>query len=130
MSHSMTGLTTQKVLVIDDVEVFRKTVREILETFSTELEVIEAKDGQQGLATIISKSPDLIITDVNMPNMTGLELLENLKQNEALRLIPVIVMSSDPNNRLKSQQLGAEDFFQKPLKTEEVKKSIARILTR
>lgn len=87
--------TQLTVLLVDDD-------RDLLEIYSLTLEelgfmVITARDGQEALARALALQPDLIITDVNMPRMNGLELCQRLRADEQLRYTPLIIHSSDHN---------------------------------
>jgi signal transduction histidine kinase len=89
--------------------------------------VVAADNGTEGLALARRDLPSLIITDVNMPGMTGFELLETFRGDEALRPIPVIVISAkvDRATTRRGMELGAADFITKPFTEEEVLHSIA-----
>ena len=112
------------ILIIEDDEAVRRTLADILEVngYTT----IVASDGTEGLALAKRDLPSLIITDVNMPGMTGFELLEAFRAEEALRAIPVIVISAkvDRTATRHGMELGAADFITKPFSEEEVLHSI------
>ena len=79
-------------------------------------EVIEAADGAEGLKMIVSRRPDLLVLDLNMPGMNGFELLNSLRLDEAGRSLPVIVLTAhgDEASAQESFALGATDFLAKP----------------
>jgi two-component system response regulator AtoC len=108
----------RRVLVVDDEESLRVVVRTILRRDGYEVEV--ASNGDEALALVESFGPDVILTDVRMPKMGGLDLLTTLKAkgNEAT----VIVMSAYGNIDLaiEAMKAGAYDYLQKPFKAEEV----------
>ena len=85
--------------------------------------MLEARDGAEGLATAI-KNPDLalLILDVNMPVMNGLEMLEMLRQNPTIADIPVLLLTTEVEDRLilRARAAGAKGWFIKPVKPEMV----------
>src|SRR6187397_1106103 len=108
----------RRVLVVDDEENLRLLVRTILRREGFEVEV--ASGGEQALALVETFGPDVILTDVRMPKMGGLDLLTTLKAkgNDAT----VIVMSAYGNMdlALEAMKAGAYDYVQKPFKPDEV----------
>ncbi len=110
------------VLIVDDSQSIRKYVKELLEKagFIT----IIAENGRIGLECIKTKNPDVVLLDVEMPVMTGLEVLDSLGQ--AQRLYSVILFShlSDIKNRIKGLDKGADDYIIKPIEPDEL---IARV---
>lgn len=113
------------ILIIEDDEAVRCTLSDMLELNG--FEAVTAGDGATGLAAAKHRPPALIITDVAMPAMTGFELLEQIRHDEALRNIPVIVISAkvDRAATRRGMELGAADFITKPFTEEEVMRSIA-----
>lgn len=87
---------------------------------------IEISDGMQAVATIQSQQPDIIILDIHMPKIGGLEILEQLRANESTATVPVLIFTSDRKSEVKvnALNLGATDFLQKPLDPSEL---LARI---
>lgn len=121
----MTPLPNVKILVVDDDEAVRQTLADMLELNG--FRVITAANGTEGLQFARRDLPALIITDVNMPGLTGYELLEALRQDDLLRTIPVIVISAKADRAATRQgmDLGAADFITKPFTESEVMHSIA-----
>ncbi len=101
------------ILVVDDEERVRDSVRVILtdEGFA----VIEAPDGENALAKAVTDNPDVILLDIWMPGIDGLEVLQSIKQQD--ESLPVIIMSGhgDIETAVKATKLGAFDFLEKPL---------------
>ncbi|RED51617.1 response regulator transcription factor [Aestuariispira insulae] len=108
--------TESTILVIDDEELVLDTLSEIL---SQEGYIVEtAKDGREGIFMINSGSPDLIICDVNMPNMNGHEFVRELRDNHPdLSYIPILLLSgaSDDPDITKGLKTGADDYLTKPI---------------
>ncbi len=121
----MNSLHTVTILIIEDDELVRSTLSDILDLngFST----VVTGDGCEGLALAKRDQPALIITDLNLPGMTGFELLEAFRADVVLRSIPVIVISAnvDRADTRRGMELGAADFITKPFTEEEVLHSIA-----
>lgn len=121
MTHSQ---STTILIIEDDLEV-RATLGDILEL--NEFRTILASNGREGLAAAKSVKPAVIITDLAMPVMSGFELLEALRVDPDLRMIPVIVISAkvDRDANRRAMELGASDFLTKPFSEDEVIHSIA-----
>jgi len=121
----MSTIQTVKILVVDDDEAVRQTLADMLELNG--FCVITAANGTEGLQFARRDLPTLIISDVNMPGLTGFELLEVLRHDEMLRTIPVIVISAKADRAATRQgmELGAADFITKPFTESEVLHSIA-----
>jgi len=103
----------QTILVIDPNQEIRSYIRSF---FRTNYLVIEANDGEQGLGLVRKHLPDIIISDVTMDGLTGIELCRLMKQDTSLSHIPVILLTGDftPELRLKAIEVGAVDFISKP----------------
>ena len=102
------------VLIADDSRTVRKSLASKLQTEG--YSVSEAKDGFKAIEMIEAHEPDCVILDLLMPGMSGMEVLEKLK-DENIK-IPVVVLSADIQNttREKCMELGAVDFINKPLR--------------
>ena len=102
------------VLVVDDDEDLRVLVRKSLSRAGHR--VIEADNGIEGLELIGSQAPDLVVLDLNMPEVDGFEVLRRIRANEANRALPVIVLTAqgDEESAKQSFERGATDFLPKP----------------
>ena len=109
----------RRVLVVDDEAVNRRLLGFII---SRDYEVIYAENGAEALEKIRENETtlSLIMLDLLMPEMDGYELLEILRNDEHMRRIPVIVLTSERDAEVKSLQLGAADFIPKPYDMPEV----------
>ena len=107
------------VLVVDDEMINRMILGQIL---AEEYEVIFAEDGKKGLAAIRDNRNELslILLDLVMPGIHGLDLLKLIKNNKEMKHIPVIVLTSDHKSEVPSLQLGASDFIPKPYPLPEI----------
>ena len=103
---------TDKVLVVDD----ESLVGYLLTEFLTEegYEVIAARDGVEALERTKRDTPDLILLDINMPRISGIEACRKLKEGERTRNIPVIVMTGLSYDQTEALEAGADDCVQKP----------------
>lgn len=118
----------KKILVIDD----ERTIRLLLEKYlSANNYEVEAKgDGQQALEWLEENLPDLVICDIQMPNMGGYEFLEKLRQRGYTKHTPVIMLAGteSSSDRVKCYTLGAQDFLVKPFNPEELSALIRKNL--
>ncbi len=121
----MNSVQNISILVVEDDEPVRQTLADILELHG--YRTLTACDGLEALAVAKREQPSLIITDIAMPVMTGFELLEQLRGDEALRTIPVIVISAkvDRAATRRGMELGATDYITKPFTEAEVLHSVA-----
>jgi ligand-binding sensor domain-containing protein/signal transduction histidine kinase/DNA-binding response OmpR family regulator len=102
------------VLLVEDNEVLRKFLIGGLQPY---YKVLEAKNGNEGLCIAMKKIPDLIISDIMMPEMDGIELCHTLKNDEKTSHIPVILLTakSDEADVMRGLEAGADDYFLKPV---------------
>jgi len=117
-----------KILVCEDEQILLTTLDFRLKKIG--YEVILAKDGKEALAVVLEQNVDCIVADIMMPFVTGLELLDYIRQDMESQL-PVIVMSAleDDDVVLQAFKLGANDFIAKPFKTDELILRIRRLTT-
>jgi len=99
-----------KILVVDDEDEVREMLRRILR-FS-DFQVIEARDGQEAVDMAHSEKPDLITLDIMMPGKDGVRVCEELKQDEATRQIPILVVTV-AGNRKRAMNAGADYYMNK-----------------
>ena len=130
MSEDDTSKIAKTVLVIDDERNIRRTLSLVLE--GEGYHVVAAETAEEGLAILANPAlpVDLAIFDVKLPKMSGLEALERVRKDEALRDLPVIVISGHAtvNDAVNAIKLGASDFFEKPLARERVLVSVRNVL--
>ncbi|MEM7337940.1 MAG: response regulator [Actinomycetota bacterium] len=107
-----------KILVVDDSSVMRKLVtRSIRQAGYGHAEVSEAEDGAKALEAINSDRPDLVLADWNMPNMTGIEMLQALRENGDDIKVGFITSESTSEAKSSAQQFGASFLLTKPIDT-------------
>ncbi len=122
-----------KILVVDDFSTMRRIVRNLLvELGFTNGLIQEAEDGNAALALLRSQSFDLVVTDWNMPNMTGIELLRAIRADAALKAMPVLMVTAE-NNRdqiIAAAQSGVNGYVVKPFTAVTLKEKLDKIFER
>ncbi len=118
-----------KVLIVDDESELRRTVISVLESMENfNFNIIEAQDGQEALMQVKQHQPGLVLMDVRMPNMTGLEALEAIKKIQPKTFVVLMTAHSNLNDAVAAIREGAYDYLEKPVQpnklTEIVKKSL------
>lgn len=115
------------ILAVDDSFSMRELVAGTLEQLGHK--VVRAADGAEGLAAAKKERPQLVITDINMPNMNGLELLKALKTELKLSA-PVLVLTTEINAELKAQAkaAGAAGWLVKPFQAEALLQTVRKVL--
>jgi signal transduction histidine kinase/DNA-binding NarL/FixJ family response regulator len=118
----------QKILVVDDRWENRSVIVNLLEPIG--FEIIEAKDGQEGLNKAFELKPDLIISDLSMPIMDGNEMIQQLRRIPQFQKISVIISSASvfETDRQKSLEAGANEFLPKPIQAEHLFNSLQQLL--
>jgi two-component system, chemotaxis family, chemotaxis protein CheY len=116
------------VLTVDDSPSIRQMVKVTLEPAGHN--VIEAGDGVQGLAQAQSRRPDLVITDLNMPNMNGLELIRALRKLPQLTGLPIVFLTTESNDAVKQEakSAGATGWITKPFKPEQLLAVVGKLV--
>jgi two-component system chemotaxis response regulator CheY len=122
-----------KILVVDDFSTMRRIVRNLLVElgFSGAL-IQEADDGESALTMLRAQSFDLVVTDWNMPNMTGIELLRAIRAEAALKTMPVLMVTAE-NNRdqiIAAAQAGVNGYVVKPFTAVTLKEKLSKIFER
>lgn len=119
---------TQKILVADD-EVFMVRLLEMT-LKKGGYEVISCRDGQTALATAVTAAPQLIVLDVMMPGLDGLDALRRLKENPATKNIPVVVLSAKGHalTKVEAELAGAAMFLAKPFSPNQLLGEVKKIL--
>jgi DNA-binding response OmpR family regulator len=117
------------VLVVDDSATVRKFVSAALQLEG--IRVVSACNGMEALERLPLEPVDLVITDLNMPEMDGFELIRNLRASDAYRELPVIILSSitDQPEKELGRELGAFAYLEKPFIRENVCAEVRRLLT-
>ena len=109
-----------KVLVVDDSVAMRMIVKKMVKGAGFTADFIEAEDGQVGLEKIKGESPDLVLCDWNMPNMTGIELLAALNEEGISVNFGFVTTESSADMRARAEELGAKFLISKPFTTDTI----------
>ena len=119
---------SKRILVIEDQADNRQILRDLLT--SADFEVIEAADGEEGVAAAAAQRPDLILMDIQLPLMDGYEATRRIKANPALRAIPIIVITSYAlsGDEDKSRAAGCDAYFSKPFSPRQLLAKIREFL--
>jgi len=115
-------------LIVDDEALYRTIMRDILE--SEGYAVIAAENGRAALEVLETASPDLLLVDVMMPEMDGFELCRRLKDDQATRLLPVVLVTglNAAADRIRGFEAGADDFLSKPVQVAELKARVRSLV--
>lgn len=119
---------SKTILTVDDSASIRQMVSFTLK--QSGFTVVEAEDGVKGLEAAQSNAIDLVITDLNMPNMNGLELIERLRALPNFKFTPILMLTteSDDSKKFAGKQAGATGWIVKPFNPEQLLKVIDRVL--
>lgn len=120
------------ILLIEDDAIEVMKFKRVLKTLDANHKIIEANNGEDALAVLKEKEiiPDIIFLDLNMPKISGIEFLEILKNDEQLRYIPSIILSTSSNHKdiLECYKIGIAGYVLKPLKYDDYLERIKRML--
>ncbi len=119
------------VLIVDDSRAMRAVIKKTISMSGFKMDqCLEAGNGREALDVLARDWVDIIISDINMPEMNGLEFLGELKKDSLLKAIPVIVISTEGSERhvQDAYDLGARGFIKKPFLPEEIKKVLYEVL--
>lgn len=117
-----------KILVVDDFPTMRRIIRNLLKDLGFE-NVDEAEDGAQGLEKLRNSSFDLVVSDWNMPNMDGLEMLKAIRQDPGLSKLPVLMVTAEAKkeNIIAAAQAGANGYVVKPFTAATLEEKLNKI---
>ncbi len=120
-----------KVLVVDDFATMRKIVRNILKQIGF-TNIIEADDGANALSIIKEDKIDFVVTDWNMPNMTGLELLKNIRAQDNGKNLPVLMVTAEglAENVVDAVKAGVDNYIVKPFTADTIQAKIEQIFAK
>jgi two-component system chemotaxis response regulator CheY len=118
-----------KILVVDDFATMRKVIRNLLKQTGYE-NVVEAENGQVAMRTLKSQKIDFIISDWNMPTMSGLELLKAVRGDEELNKTPFLMVTAEAlkENVVEAVKAGVNNYIVKPFTAEVLEEKIKKIV--
>ena len=120
-----------RILIVDDSTLTRKAISRIIEMTNLEVdEVIEATNGREALQKLQGGGIDLVLADLNMPEMGGIEMIYHMASDETIQHIPVVVISTESSTTRIEGLLsnGAKNYLHKPFTPEQVKDVIEQTL--
>ncbi|HQX07903.1 MAG TPA: chemotaxis response regulator CheY [Zoogloea sp.] len=125
----MTASTDLKFLVVDDFSTMRRIVRGLLKEMGCN-NVEEAEDGAVALNMLRSGRFDFVVSDINMPNMTGFDLLKAIKADESLRHLPVLMVTAEARKEdiVLAAQSGAAGYIVKPFTKATLEEKVTKIM--
>ena len=121
--------TETRFLIVDDFSTMRRIVRNLLKEIGfTNAE--EAEDGQVALTMLKNSKFDFVVSDINMPNMNGFELLKNIRADDALKSIPVLMVTAEAKKEdiVLAAQTGASGYIVKPFTKATLEEKVQKIL--
>jgi two-component system chemotaxis response regulator CheY len=127
----MTATVPLDVLIVDDSAAIRKILQRVLRQTDMNLgEIKEAGDGAEAVEILKGRTFGLILSDINMPNMDGLQLLAHIKEMEHLKNVPVIMITTEGGQGkvMEAVQLGATGYVRKPFTADQIKEKLAGII--
>ena len=113
-------LQGKRILVVEDQRLVSELLTDLLRLYD---HPSQANSGKEALEQIKHNAPDVILLDLNLPDMNGLEVARLVRRNEKTSLIPILAMSANPMNKRKCLEMGCNDFIHKPF-------SVSTLLTR
>ena len=119
------------VLIVDDSPAMRAFIKRVIDMSGFDVgSCIEAGDGEEALEVLSRSWVDIVLTDINMPRMSGEELVRKMHQDEMMKEIPVVVVSTDSTEiRIKTMiSLGAKGYVTKPFHPEQLRFELERVL--
>jgi two-component system, chemotaxis family, chemotaxis protein CheY len=120
-----------RILIVDDSSVMRKIVERSLRQAGLEIgDVVEAGNGVEALAAVQEGPFDLILSDINMPAMDGIEFLRQLKTIDAAKAIPVVMVTTEGSESrvVEALSIGAKGYLRKPFTPDQIKERVSPLL--
>ena len=119
------------ILIVDDSAAIRKILQRVLRQTDLPIgQVFEAGDGQEALDRLKEQPVGLILSDINMPKMDGLQLLASLKDVESVKKVPIIMITTEGGQGkvMEAVQLGAAGYVRKPFTAEQIKEKLTGLV--
>lgn len=120
-----------KILIVDDFSTMRRIIKNLLRDLGF-TNTVEADDGITAIPILNSGSIDFLVTDWNMPGMTGIDLLRHVRADEKLRSLPVLMVTAEAKREqiIEAAQAGVNGYVVKPFTAQALKEKIERIFER
>ena len=122
----------KRILIVEDSPTMRALLNSALEGLEIPVKITEASSGFEALRCLPREPFDLIVTDINMPDINGLELVSFAKNNNAYRSIPLVIVSTEgaERDRERGLELGADAYLVKPFEPESLREVVLDLLSR
>ena len=122
----------QNILIVEDSATMRSLLASLLEDLEVPVKITEAASGFEALRHLPRDDFDLVVTDINMPDINGLELVSFLKSNARYRSIPLVIVSTEGSDRDRDKGLGlgADAYLVKPFEPESLRQVVRDLLAR
>jgi len=120
----------KRILIVEDSPTMRALLNSALEGLEVPVKITEASSGFEALRCLPRENFDLIVTDINMPDINGLELVSFVKSNGSYRSIPLIIVSTEGSERDRERglELGADAYLVKPFEPENLREVVVDLL--
>ncbi len=120
---------TVKIMIVDDNEDMRYTIKTAIETQNSSYKIVEAKSGLECLSKLPKQKPDIILMDIMMPEMSGLETVVKIKEDEKNKRIKIIFVSATTDEKTKNMaKLTGDGFIEKPFTSSKLVELIQSVL--
>jgi len=119
------------VLIVDDSSLTRKAIKRMIDMVGLDIEeIFEAENGKTALSILDEHNIDLVLADLNMPEMGGIEMIYHMRGNETTKFIPVVIVSTESSTTRIEGLLadGAKDYLHKPFTPEQFKEVMERVI--
>lgn len=117
------------ILAVDDDMINLKLLKSMLMKTENVAEVVEAKNGSDAIGVLKSRDDiDLILLDIIMPVMGGIEMLKVVRADDNLRQLPIIVLTTDETKKSEALEFGANGFLMKPIKKDDLLRKMATVI--
>jgi two-component system chemotaxis response regulator CheY len=120
----------QRILIVEDSATMRSLIAASLEELAATVKIVEAKNGFEALRLLPRESFDLVVTDINMPDINGLELASFIKGSEKYASIPLVIVSTEGSERdvEKGLGIGADAYLVKPFDPDTLRQIVQDLL--
>jgi len=119
------------VLIVDDSSSMRAILKKIIRVSGFSVgEFLAAADGKEALKVLKDEWVDIVLTDINMPSMNGLELIAEMKKDDLMSSIPVVMVTTEGSEKRmqEAMDLGASGYVKKPFLPEDIKRTLSSIM--
>jgi len=125
-------VSTKTILIADDSAAMRAMLVAVVESLGEDFQIVEASSGFEALRLLPREHVDLIMTDINMPDINGLELISYLRNNPNYKTIPVFIISTEGSAKdvEKGKLLGADEYVVKPFSPASLQQLISQYLNK